>query len=132
MKDHEVPTVRNVPTNGIHVAVKIDDASEHTFWADLTMDLASGGVFVATFHPLAVGTVVHMLVTLARDDVPFAAAGVVRWVRPHREGSDGAAGVGVAFLDVDPDALGKVQRFAETERSPIVFESGDSPMRTRH
>src|SRR5688572_6736522 len=85
--EHEQPTVRRIPTSGIHVAVKIDTTSEHTFWSDLTMNVEAGGVFVATFHPLAMGTIVHMLVTLEGEDVPFAASGVVRWTRPHRDGS---------------------------------------------
>lgn len=130
--EHEQPTVRRIPTSGIHVAVKIDATSEHTFWSDLTMDLAtSGGVFVATFHPLAMGTIVHMLVTVAGDDVPFAASGVVRWTRPHRDGSDGVAGVGVAFLDLDASAHEKVARFVDEHRAPMIFELDETPMRKR-
>lgn len=131
MNDHEQPAVRRAPISGIHVAVKIDEASDHTFWSDLSMDLAKGGLFVATFHPLSIGTVVHMLVTVAGDDVPFAASGVVRWTRPHRDGSDGVAGVGVAFVDLEAAALAKVQRFVDDHRAPLVFELDDVPMRKR-
>lgn len=129
--EHEQPTVQRIPTSGIHVAVKIDATSEHTFWSDLAMNVATGGVFVATFHPLAIGTLVHMLVTVAGDDVPFATSGVVRWTRPHRDGSDGVAGVGVAFLDLDESALEKVARFVDSERAPMIFELDDAPMRKR-
>jgi uncharacterized protein (TIGR02266 family) len=118
-----------MPASGIHVAVTIDQGSDHNLWSDVTMDMSKGGVFVATFHPLSLGTEVHLLITLAAERVEIAARGVVRWTRVHREGSDGGAGVGVRFLDLDPEDIEKLARFVENVRDPMIFELDDPPMR---
>ena len=123
MHDDERPSVRRVPESGVHVAIRLEHASEHNLWADLTMNVARGGVFVATFHPLAIGTRVHLLLTLEGDDVPVATSGVVHWTRPHREGSDGAAGVGVRFDGLHAADVEKLARFAREVREPTIFES---------
>lgn len=131
MERDDRPSVRRLPASGTHVAITIDHASDHNLWSDLTMDVAQGGVFVATFLPLSIGTVVHLLLTLEGDDVPVAASGVVRWSRLHREGADGPAGVGVRFVDLDQQAAEKLARFARDVREPIVFELEEAPMRKR-
>jgi len=121
-EDDEKPSVRRIPNSGIHVAITLDHASEHNLWSDIALDVINGGVFVATFHPLPPGTTVHLLLTLEGDETPIAATGVVRWVRPHREGSDGIAGAGVQFVDLDARTAEKLLRFAEVVREPLVFE----------
>lgn len=113
------------------MSIKLGPDSEHNLWSDLTMNVANGGVFVATFHPLALGTVVHLLLTVEGADKPIATQGVVRWTRPHRDGSDGAAGVGVRFVDLDPHAIDTLARFVENVREPMIFELDDVPMRKK-
>lgn len=130
MTDDTRPSVRRVPASGVHVAITLDRTSEHTLWSDLTMDVASGGVFVATYYPLSIGTVVHLLLTLEGEETPIAMSGVVRWSRAHHDGSDVAAGVGIRFVDLDDEAAKKLARFAGV-REPMVFELDDAPMRKR-
>ena len=38
------------------VQIAIDLGSEHNFWSGLTMNMSEGGVFVATFRDVPVGT----------------------------------------------------------------------------
>jgi uncharacterized protein (TIGR02266 family) len=120
------------------VAITIDDMSEHNFWADITMDVERGGVFVATYHPLSLGTSVELELVLrehepAIDDraLVIEATGVVRWARAHHDGSDAPAGVGIKFVHLAPEVLPRVRRFVETVRPPLVFELDEAPMRRR-
>lgn len=129
MTDDETPAV-SVRRFNAQVAITIDDVSDHNLWADLTMDLAAGGVFVATYQPLSLGTSVDLEVGIA-DEEPIHAKGVVRWTRVHMDGSDLPAGVGIKFVELDAETRDRLQRFAETVRTPIVFELEDAPMRRR-
>lgn len=131
MSESERPSVRRLPASGVHVAITLNGVSEHNLWSDLTMDVAHGGVFVATYYPLAIGTEVHMLLTLEGEDVPLAATGVVRWHSLHRDGSDNVAGAGIRFVDLEPKAAEKLARFAREVREPVVFELDEVPMRKK-
>jgi type IV pilus assembly protein PilZ len=103
------------------VEIALDHASEHNFWSGLPMDMSDGGVFVATHRPLPVGTRVRVAMTLPGEADPVMATGQVTWTRPHLEGSDAPAGVGVFFVDVEEEAIAKVRRFTKTVREPIFF-----------
>jgi uncharacterized protein (TIGR02266 family) len=128
----EMPTVRRGPTSGTHVAITLSGTSDHTLWADVTMDVAgAGGVFIATYHALPLGTVVDLLLTFEGETLPVAARGVVRWSRPHRDGSDAHAGVGVRLVDVTEKLAGVLERFASRIREPLMFDLEDAPMRAR-
>ncbi len=127
----DVPSVRRGPKSGTHVAITIDRTTDHNLWADLTMDVVNGGgVFVATYHAIHLGTEVELIVTLEGEEKPFAARGVVRWTRPHRDGSDGPAGVGIRLIGVGDDTAEMLTRFATT-REPIMFDLEEAPMRAR-
>ena len=110
--------------------ITIDEHSEHNFWAGLAMQVEEGGVFFATYQPMRIGTVVDMALALPDGKEPITVAGVVRWTRPHLEGSDGAAGIGIKFLDLSSDACPRVEEFARA-RAPMVFELDDPPIRRR-
>ena len=75
------------------VDIRIDALSEHAFWANLALEVERGGVFVATYRPLSIGTQVELCLTLPDGGQPVTVCGVVRWTRPHLEGSDGVAGL---------------------------------------
>lgn len=119
------PAVQNTMEKRPRVAVAIDGTSEHNFWSDLTLDVARGGVFVATYHSLPLGTPVEIELGLAGEE-PTILRGVVRWARGHADGSDGSAGIGIALVDVGPEANARIQRFAETVRQPLLFEVDDT------
>lgn len=129
MFDDERPSVRRMST-GVHVAITLDRTSEHNLWSDLMMEEPLG-VFIATFHRLTLGTVVHLVLTIAGEATPLAASGVVRWSSAHREGTDNVAGVGLRFVDLDEVTAAKLARFMRGVREPIVFELEDAPMRKR-
>jgi uncharacterized protein (TIGR02266 family) len=110
--------------------VEIDHLSEHNLWADLAMQLERGGVFYATYQPMELGTLVDLTVMLPDEEEPITVAGVVRWTRPHLEGSEGWPGIGIKFIELDAVTHERFERFAMS-RQPIVFELDDAPIRRR-
>jgi uncharacterized protein (TIGR02266 family) len=118
------PTVRKTKRKGVRVSVALDGVSEHNFWSDLSLDVARGGVFVATYHSLPVGTEVDVEIGIA-GATPTVIPGVVRWARKHAYGSDASPGMGIALTDVSSDARQLMKAFIE-RRAPIVFESDEA------
>jgi uncharacterized protein (TIGR02266 family) len=126
-----VPAVRRARAGGhARVAITMDAASDHTLWADLAMDVLKGGIFVATYEALTLGTLVDLEVTLPDSETPLAFTGVVRWTRPHIEGSDGATGVGVKFVELSDNAKNRMLAFAKL-REPVIFDLDEAPIRGR-
>lgn len=123
--------VRHGKRPGVHVAVVLDATSEHHLWSDLTMSVDRGGVFVATYQHLPLGTVVDLELTLSDDEPPITAKGVVRWTRGHSDVSTAGAGVGIKLVDVATDVTERLDRFALMVREPMLFELEEAPMRRR-
>lgn len=116
------PTVQAHARQGARVVVDVHARSEHVFWSDITNDvLNNGGVFVATYHALPLGTTVEIELRV-QDGEPMRAEGIVVWQRAHREGSDAAAGVGIAFTALDGELGSLVERFVSEVREPMLFE----------
>lgn len=82
--------------------------SESYFYSGRGQDLSDGGIFVATFASLPVGTPVTVSFLLP-DGRPVNAPGIVRWTREARETS--GPGVGVAFDQLPAEALHAIREF---------------------
>lgn len=115
----------------VRVEITLDASSEHNVWCDLSMDVAEGGVFVATYEAVRLGTVVDVALRLPEDDEPTETSGVVRWTREHVDGADAPAGIGIKFVSLSPSAREALGRFAECVREPILFELDEGPIRRR-
>lgn len=75
----------------VTIVVDVGVLSASNFYAGVTADVSTGGVFVSTTAPLSVGTDVALFFTLGGDRT-LATEGTVRWTR-----QDEPAGMGVAF-----------------------------------
>ena len=62
-------------------------------------NICSGGLFVATFRSLPVGTRVVVRFTFPGDREALEVLGEVRWVRPFQDLDDRPAGLGLRFID---------------------------------
>lgn len=99
--------------------VEIGLTSESTFYTGLTMDLSSGGVFVATYDLLPVGTSVNLefdLPTGRRVKVD----GEVKWLRKSST-ADLIPGMGVAFRSLRTEDVRTIEAFCR-QRPPIYYE----------
>lgn len=89
------------------------------FYAGLSQDVSEGGLFVATYHYVPVGTPLRLSLEL-RDGEHLEARGEVRWVREVVFG-DLRPGIGVAFTELSPAARERIARICE-QRPPLYVD----------
>jgi uncharacterized protein (TIGR02266 family) len=92
------------------IEVEVSWTSESQFFAGLTGDVSTGGLFVQTYEMRPVGTRLRLDVSL--PDAEIHAAGVVRWVRPAAEGAP--PGLGVVFERLSSEDRESIEAFCRT------------------
>ena len=101
----------------IPIETEVSLASDSQFFTGLTGNLSKGGLFVATYQSLPIGSQVTMQIAL--PDGELEATGTVRWIR---EVSSGALpGVGVAFDLLDESDAARITKFCEL-RAPLLHD----------
>jgi uncharacterized protein (TIGR02266 family) len=103
------------------MAVDLSLASESHFFVGLNGDLTTGGVFVATYRPLAVGAFVD--VELALPTASVRVRGTVRWVREACEGT--APGLGIGLEELPDEDRARVAAFC-SQRAPLYYDLDDA------
>ncbi|PRY66071.1 type IV pilus assembly protein PilZ [Vreelandella songnenensis] len=76
-------------------ALKIPDMA--TLQAAYMPFLEHGGIFVPTETPCALGSQVHVFLTLPEAHAPVEVAGKVAWISPVQGACDRMPGIGVHF-----------------------------------
>lgn len=105
------------------VALDVSLQTEHNFYMGLTENLSEGGLFIATYEPLPLGTQLDLSLNLP-DHPPIKSRCEVRWVREHTEfTNDATPGVGVQFLDLDDQDKQTIRDFLQ-QRDPILYDAG--------
>ena len=111
------PRSRPQPTR---VEVNVSLVSEHNFYVGITRRIDSGGVFIATALPPALGTRLQVRLSLA-DGRKVDLDGEVAFIR-EKSATTGRqpAGCGVKLLGLPGWATESIDRFTQA-RQPIVF-----------
>ncbi|HEU5077450.1 MAG TPA: TIGR02266 family protein [Polyangiaceae bacterium] len=111
---------RNEPRTSKQFEVEFN--YETHFFAGLTLDISSGGLFIATYHLLPVGTALSLSFQLPQlpDGLRLSVRGEVRWVRCASEGHE-RPGMGVAFKELTADTLSAIAAFC-AERPPLYMD----------
>jgi uncharacterized protein (TIGR02266 family) len=102
----------------VFIEVEIGLTTESHFYTGLSLDVSTGGVFVATYEPASPGTMITLHFVLP-DGYVVNAEGVVRWTRDATE--DAPPGVGVAFVNISRESLAHIAEFCAS-RPPIYFD----------
>lgn len=104
------------------VNVCVNVFSDHNFWSGLAMNMSEGGIFIATYDSIAIGTQLELHIILPFEEEPIITNAEVRWRREFSGPNDAPPGLGLKFSDLDALALGKVRRFVAAIREPLLFE----------
>jgi uncharacterized protein (TIGR02266 family) len=105
--------------------VEVTYGSEHNFYTGFIENLSSGGLFVATHEPVAVGESYEISFTVPGLGRTCAALCEVCWVREHNPTNpEMVPGMGLKFIRIDADARAAVELFIK-HREPIFYEDGD-------
>ena len=117
------------------LSLAITMQGDNNFYAGLSEDLSEGGVFIATYHVLPLGTPVVLQFTLPSSEEPITVNGTVQWVRGpdatacHQSVFSGGRdaphikpGLGVRFHDLDRATRTVIRDFME-QRRPVFFDA---------
>ena len=110
---------RSGPEARAFFEVEIGLLSESNFYAGLSYDVSSGGVFVSTHQPAASGSEVTLFFVLP-SGYPIETTGVVRWTRAAS--ADAAPGMGVAFTNLKAEDLAAISEYCGY-RPPLFHEN---------
>lgn len=105
------------------VELDVTLSSEHNFYTGLVENISQGGVFIATHRPQSIGDVMDLSIRIPNSTNVIRGTGEVRWIRDFSEQSNTPPGVGVRFLELDPDSIEIVEQFL-ARREPILFDEG--------
>lgn len=95
--------------------------SEHNFYAGFSENIGDGGLFIQSWAAHHVGDRLTMRVTLPDSDAPLELLGEVRWVRVYDRAHDTPPGIGVAFVELAPEARHRVEAFI-AQRRPLFYD----------
>jgi uncharacterized protein (TIGR02266 family) len=102
----------------VFIEVEIGLSTESHFYTGLSLDVSTGGVFVATYERSQPGTAVTLYFVLP-DGYVVNAEGVVRWTR--EASGDAPPGMGVAFVNISRESLAHIADFC-ANRPPLYFD----------
>jgi uncharacterized protein (TIGR02266 family) len=103
------------------VEANLGASSETNFYVGFSGEIAEGGVFVATYNTLEVGTLVHVAVSLP-GGYEFKLPGVVHFVRdPMDMSAEAEPGMGVKFEALPADNRELILRFIR-KRAPMFYD----------
>lgn len=102
--------------------LKVTRTSENNFYTGFTENISDGGVFMATYDCLELGTRFMFQLTLPDGGPPIIAQGEVRWLREYNRANESITpGMGVSFLKLDPRDAARIQHFIENQRDSIFI-----------
>lgn len=101
------------------IKVDIGIHSETNFFVGFSSDISSGGLFIATYDILRIGTELNVNFTLPKGPV-LSLNGIVRWVREYNETTpDTAPGMGIQFENLNGNDRKAINYFIE--KNPPIF-----------
>lgn len=105
------------PERSAPIAFEFELATQ--LYADLSGDLRSGGLFIATYRMLPVGTRVELEIELS-DWTRLYVLGRVSWQRRETQG-ESRPGMGIAFEELSPTALAALSSCCSAN-PPLYFD----------
>jgi len=101
--------------------VDIGIHSDTNFFTGFSQDISSGGLFIATYDIMALGSDINVNFTLPSGPV-LSLNGKIRWIREYNETTpDTAPGMGVQFDDLTERDQRAINRFIATN-PPIFYD----------
>jgi Tfp pilus assembly protein PilZ len=106
----------------VAIVVEVSQDSEHNLYADLFGDIADGGLFVATYDLLDIGSPVDLTILLyGRETIEVR--GRVSWIREENGFGVNGSGFGVHFDSLTARARALLDAFSRV-REPMLYDAG--------
>lgn len=97
------------------------------FITDWAVNISRGGIFINTRKPLAVGTLVRLIVSLPDTAFPFDLTGRVARVSDFDNPDNQVPGMGIEFVDVDDEKRSRIEKFVDKLRQELPDAGSKSP-----
>lgn len=126
VKPSEPPAHERRRHERLSLTAEVGLRSESNFYTGFSDDISEGGLFIATYSLLPIGSTLEISFGLPTGD-EIVATGEVRWVRdPRRDDPDAqvSPGMGVRFTTIKPEHLAAIRSFMQL-RDPIFYDEGD-------
>ena len=103
----------------LHHEVTVAYRSAGRFLTDWATDISRGGLFINTRNPLALGTVVKLIIQLPGAEFPIDLSGRVTRVVDLDERGSTPPGMAVEFLDLDAERRARLEELVERLRRDL-------------
>ena len=120
-----MPQRREEPRAEVEIEVHYRTAQE--FLSAYARNISGGGVFIRAQQPLPLNREVHLRFTLPGIDRTFKVHGLVVWTNPHPSRSSFPSGMGVRFMELDPEDKKILTDFAESRTTPLSAQEHKPP-----
>jgi len=97
------------------VNLEIRYRSAHEFLTAYAKNISGGGIFIRTVKPLPLNSEVQLRFGLPSTPQPFAIKGLVVWTNPYANRTAFPTGMGIKFLELDPDEKEIIEGFVRAE-----------------
>lgn len=116
------------------ITLRVDYKRLNTFFADYTKNISTGGTFIRTPRPLAIGTEFKFVLALPPEGkTEVALNGIVKWVVTEADaGPDQPPGMGIRFIFRDDAERAEVEALvADLMRASLGRELAERLLRAR-
>ena len=117
MNDEEKKAAPPEATSGEHkrkdfrlhfLVLDVNEAEAKGSFIGYATDLSEGGMFISTFEPRPVEEEFRISFRLPFEDTQVRCGCRVAWIRSHDPDSRAEPGMGVRFIDIDPEISKKI------------------------
>jgi uncharacterized protein (TIGR02266 family) len=119
MRDNMDKPKRQREAARLHHELLVAYRTMHGFITDWAVNISRGGLFINTRSPLAVGTVVRLIISLPDTAFPFELEGRVMRVNEFDNASNQVPGMALEFIDIDEDKRYRIDRFVARLRKEL-------------
>jgi type IV pilus assembly protein PilZ len=100
------------------VELEVHYRSAQEFLSAYTVNVSGGGIYIKTKEPLPLNQVVHLRFTLPGIARVFNLQGLVVWTNPHPSRSSFPSGMGIKFMNLDPEGKKLIAGFVKAKLPP--------------
>ena len=97
------------------VELEVHYRSAQEFLTAYTVNISGGGIFIKTREPLPLNQAVHLRFTLPGIARVFNLHGLVVWTNPQPSRSSFPSGMGIKFMNLDPEGKKLIAGFVKTK-----------------
>jgi uncharacterized protein (TIGR02266 family) len=103
------------------IQIEVGFLGHDNFYTGFTEDISEGGLFIATYALLPIGTEIDLDFVLPEGSEVHARC-VVRWIRdPRNTDADTPPGMGLQFLELSQANQQRIEAFTK-HREPLFYE----------